>query len=192
MPVANACLLLRSALLPPPHHHTRHAPLPEVFAASRCLRLVPDQVVDAYLWLKTPGESDGCTKELPSGGECPRFDASCGSLDSIGSIPGARAVPLVQNQSKANQSGFHPSPQPRPRPQPRHTCLRSICTSHYAPASLRTRLTTHPPHYAYLSACPPAPLPHPRRAARPRGGRVVRAAAVAARGDGGDGVGRAG
>jgi len=57
------------------------------------LRTAPEEVVDAYLWLKTPGESDGCTKELPSGGECPRFDASCGSLDSIGSIPGEPRAP---------------------------------------------------------------------------------------------------
>jgi len=43
------------------------------------------EVVDAYFWLKTPGESDGCTKILPDGKECPRFDTMCGSEDSIGS-----------------------------------------------------------------------------------------------------------
>lgn len=43
------------------------------------------EVVDAYMWLKTPGESDGCTNELPGGGTCPRFDADCKSEDSIGS-----------------------------------------------------------------------------------------------------------
>mmetsp|Transcript_6027 Transcript_6027/g.19335 ORF Transcript_6027/g.19335 Transcript_6027/m.19335 type:complete len:502 (+) Transcript_6027:78-1583(+) len=42
-------------------------------------------VVDAYFWLKTPGESDGCTEELPSGGLCPRFDRDCASADSLGS-----------------------------------------------------------------------------------------------------------
>lgn len=42
-------------------------------------------MVDAYFWLKTPGESDGCSQELPSGSQCPRFDASCGSVDSLGS-----------------------------------------------------------------------------------------------------------
>ena len=42
------------------------------------------EVVDAYLWLKTPGESDGCTLELPGGGQCPRYDPRCGSEASIG------------------------------------------------------------------------------------------------------------
>ena len=41
--------------------------------------------IDAYLWLKTPGESDGCTQTLPDGSQCPRFDSECGSVDSIGS-----------------------------------------------------------------------------------------------------------
>lgn len=44
----------------------------------------PD-MIDAYFWLKTPGESDGCTQELPDGTACPRFDRMCGSMDSIGS-----------------------------------------------------------------------------------------------------------
>jgi len=43
------------------------------------------EIVDAYFWLKTPGESDGCTEELPSGGLCPRFDRDCASRDSLGS-----------------------------------------------------------------------------------------------------------
>jgi cellulose 1,4-beta-cellobiosidase len=44
-------------------------------------------MVDAYLWLKTPGESDGCTQLLPGPGDkqCPRYDSMCGSPDSIGS-----------------------------------------------------------------------------------------------------------
>ena len=42
------------------------------------------EVVDAYLWLKTPGESDGCTLELPGGGQCQRYDPRCGSEASIG------------------------------------------------------------------------------------------------------------
>jgi len=52
----------------------------------------PD-IVDAYYWLKTPGESDGCTKMLPDGNECPRFDKMCGSEDSIGSRPGEPRAP---------------------------------------------------------------------------------------------------
>jgi len=43
--------------------------------------------VDAYFWLKTPGESDGCTQTLPEGGTCPRFDADCGAGDALGSRP---------------------------------------------------------------------------------------------------------
>jgi len=41
--------------------------------------------VDAFLWLKTPGESDGCTQTLPDGSQCPRFDQACASVDSLGS-----------------------------------------------------------------------------------------------------------
>merc|ERR1712060_77897 len=41
--------------------------------------------VDAYFYLKTPGESDGCTQTLPDGSACPRFDTGCGKVDAIGS-----------------------------------------------------------------------------------------------------------
>ncbi|KAL1499782.1 hypothetical protein AB1Y20_012468 [Prymnesium parvum] len=41
-------------------------------------------VVDAYFWLKTPGESDGCTQALPGGAACARYDPMCQSADSIG------------------------------------------------------------------------------------------------------------
>jgi len=47
----------------------------------------PDPRIDAFHWLKTPGESDGCTETLPEGGTCPRFDGMCESPDSIGSLP---------------------------------------------------------------------------------------------------------
>jgi len=40
-------------------------------------------VVDAFYWLKTPGESDGCTRLLPSGQSCARFDSDCEGRDSI-------------------------------------------------------------------------------------------------------------
>ncbi|GAB5037178.1 glycoside hydrolase family 6 protein [Nannochloropsis oceanica] len=45
-------------------------------------------LVDAFLWLKTPGESDGCTQILPGPDktQCPRFDSMCMSPDSIGSL----------------------------------------------------------------------------------------------------------
>jgi cellulose 1,4-beta-cellobiosidase len=41
-------------------------------------------IIDAYFWLKTPGESDGCSQTLPSGEACPRYDSMCGSADSLG------------------------------------------------------------------------------------------------------------
>jgi hypothetical protein len=57
-------------------------------------------LIDAYYWLKTPGESDGCTQYLPSdsnafdeGGVCPRFDVMCASVDSIGSEPNEPYAP---------------------------------------------------------------------------------------------------
>lgn len=49
--------------------------------------------IDAFFWLKTPGESDGCTQELPDGSQCPRFDSFCGSQDSIGSRSGEPRAP---------------------------------------------------------------------------------------------------
>jgi len=51
------------------------------------------KLIDAYFWLKTPGESDGCTEVLPSGERCPRFDADCASVDSIGFQPGEPRAP---------------------------------------------------------------------------------------------------
>jgi len=52
---------------------------------------------DAYYWLKTPGESDGCTQILPSGAQCPRFDSMCASADSIGSRSGEPRAPQAGN-----------------------------------------------------------------------------------------------
>eukprot|EP01121_Diplochlamys_sp_Union-15-3_P013552 TRINITY_DN4219_c0_g1_i1.p1 TRINITY_DN4219_c0_g1~~TRINITY_DN4219_c0_g1_i1.p1 ORF type:complete len:443 (+),score=93.65 TRINITY_DN4219_c0_g1_i1:34-1329(+) len=50
-------------------------------------------LVDAYYWLKTPGESDGCTQTLPNGQQCARFDSMCGSEDSLGSKSGEPRAP---------------------------------------------------------------------------------------------------
>jgi cellulose 1,4-beta-cellobiosidase len=50
-------------------------------------------LIDAYFWLKPPGESDGCTQTLPDGSQCPRFDQSCASVDSIGSRNGEPRAP---------------------------------------------------------------------------------------------------
>jgi len=51
------------------------------------------ELIDAYLWLKTPGESDGCTQMLPTGKQCARFDSFCGSEDSLGSRSGEPRSP---------------------------------------------------------------------------------------------------
>lgn len=53
----------------------------------------PDEMIDAYFWLKTPGESDGCTQTLPDGSACPRFDSFCASQDSLGSRSGEPRAP---------------------------------------------------------------------------------------------------
>jgi len=50
-------------------------------------------MIDAYFWLKTPGEADGCTQVLPNGQNCPRFDVMCASVDSIGSQSGEPRAP---------------------------------------------------------------------------------------------------
>jgi len=52
-------------------------------------------LVDAYYWLKTPGESDGCTQTLPNGRQCIRYDSMCGSADSIGSRSGEPRAPTA-------------------------------------------------------------------------------------------------
>lgn len=54
---------------------------------------LPDPRIDALYWLKTPGESDGCTELLPSGEACPRFDEMCGSADSLGSAAAEPRAP---------------------------------------------------------------------------------------------------
>jgi len=53
--------------------------------------------IDAFYWLKTPGESDGCTQVLPNGNMCQRYDSMCGSADSIGSRPGEPRAPVAGN-----------------------------------------------------------------------------------------------
>jgi len=54
---------------------------------------VDKDLIDAYFWLKTPGESDGCSQTLPDGSECPRYDADCGSQDSLGTRAGEPPAP---------------------------------------------------------------------------------------------------
>lgn len=79
------------------------------------------EIIDAYFWLKTPGESDGCTEKLPNGEQCPRFDKMCGSSDSVGSVdkepraPEAGAWFDYQVKQLALNAQFS-NPQPAPAP----------------------------------------------------------------------------
>ena len=79
--------------------------------------LLPD-VVDAYVWVKPPGESDGCSN--PS---CARYDSSCASADSLPNAP--EAGEIFPNQLSAlardmlNASMIrHPPPTQPPMPPP--------------------------------------------------------------------------
>ena len=77
-------------------------------------------LVDAFFWLKTPGESDGCTQTLPDGSACPRFDSFCGSADSIGSKAGEPRCPEAgkwfdwQIKMLAANANLGPVPAPTP------------------------------------------------------------------------------
>ena len=70
-------------------------------------------VVDAFMWLKTPGESDGCTRLLPSGGRCARFDPACEGDDAIGGRPYEPRAPeagdwfAFQARALARNSNLH-------------------------------------------------------------------------------------
>lgn len=52
-----------------------------------------DPLIDAFLWIKLPTESDGCTEILPDGSKCPRFDPACARDDAVGSKPGEPRAP---------------------------------------------------------------------------------------------------
>jgi len=57
------------------------------------IKTAEPKLVDAYFWLKTPGESDGCSQTLPDGAACARFDPMCASADSIGTQSGEPHAP---------------------------------------------------------------------------------------------------
>ncbi|CDF34132.1 exoglucanase 3 1,4-beta-cellobiohydrolase3 family GH6, Exoglucanase 3 (Pyrenophora tritici-repentis (strain Pt-1C-BFP)), Predicted CDS Pa_4_2420 (Podospora anserina) [Chondrus crispus] len=69
--------------------NVRSAALGEPFTTETANKTV----FDAYLYIKPPGESDGCTEILPEGGKCPRFDSVCASDDSVGSKRGEPRAP---------------------------------------------------------------------------------------------------
>merc|ERR1719422_1809442 len=124
-------------------------------------------ILDAFFYLKTPGESDGCTQELPSGGQCPRFDLMCGSSDSIGSRAGEPRAPeaggwfdyqVKQLAEFANFGSLSPSPAPPPSP-PRRRGAPAPPRRRGAPAPPRRRAAPPPPRRRA------APAPPRRRAA---------------------------
>jgi cellulose 1,4-beta-cellobiosidase len=79
-------------------------------------------MVDAFFWLKTPGESDGCSQMLPSGSACPRYDTMCGSADSIGTKSGEPHAPEAGHwfdyQVKQLAANAHMAPGPAPPTPP--------------------------------------------------------------------------
>lgn len=74
--------------------------------------------IDAFLWLKTPGETDGCTEMLPDGSACKRYDSFCGSEDSIGSRSGEPRIPAAGAWSDyvIKQLAANANPIPTPGP----------------------------------------------------------------------------
>ena len=96
-------------------------------------------LVDALFWLKTPGESDGCTEFLPDKNRCPRFDYMCNSVDSIGSINTEPRVPeagkwfdyhvkmLARNANFGKIPVLPPTPTPTPTPTPIPGCGKWKC-----------------------------------------------------------------
>ena len=124
---------------------------------------LPDPRMDAVFWLKTPGESDGCTQTLPSGGLCPRFDSDCASIDSLGSAAGEPRAPeaghwfMQQMKMLAKNADFGPElPTPTPttaatvRSSAATTRGRVPATTHAAASSLPS---STPPHAGACAAC---------------------------------------
>merc|ERR1719229_733771 len=158
----------------------------------------PDPRIDALHWLKTPGESDGCTEDLPDGTKCPRFDTMCASSDSLGSRAGEPRAPeaglwfhyqiaeLADNadlgadwwvdlynsgtlQCRAPDGGCaYPMPPSPGRPSPTPAPPRR----RGAPAPPRRRVAPAPPRRRSAPAPPRrrAPAPPRRRAPAPPSG----------------------
>jgi cellulose 1,4-beta-cellobiosidase len=84
-------------------------------------------IVDALLWIKTPGESDGCA---PAGGSCGRYDYMCSSVDSFQPAPeaGRWFDSIIKILAKnANFGSINPQPSPQPSPsQPIWRCKQCV------------------------------------------------------------------
>ena len=71
------------------------------------------ELIDAYLWIKPPGESDGCTETLPGGDECPRYDPACGGEDALaGPSPEAGDYYAAQMAQLATNASLGPDMDP--------------------------------------------------------------------------------
>merc|ERR1712185_534678 len=119
-------------------------------------------MIDAYYWLKTPGESDGCTQELPDGTACPRFDRMCGSSDSIGSASGEPRSPEAGHwfdyQVKQLAANAQLSPGPAPPAPPAPTPTPTPTPPAPTPTPPAPTPTPTPPA---PTPTPPAPTPTP-------------------------------
>jgi cellulose 1,4-beta-cellobiosidase len=75
-------------------------------------------LVDAYYWLKTPGESDGT-----SSSQSKRYDHMCSSSDSMQNMPeaGIFSIPAIQTLAKNANFGSSPAVSPVPTPIPSPT-----------------------------------------------------------------------
>lgn len=77
-------------------------------------------LIDAFLWIKTPGESDGCA---PASSTCLRYDSMCSSADSLLPAPEAgkwfdNEIHILAKNAKFGTVNPTPSPTPSPAPQP--------------------------------------------------------------------------
>jgi len=124
----------------------------------------PD-MIDAYFWLKTPGESDGCTQELPDGTACPRFDTMCGSSDSIGSTSGEPRTPEAGHwfdyQVKQLAANAHLGPAPAPPAPPTPTPTPTPPAPTPTPTPPAPTPTPTPPAPTPTPPPPPPPTPTP-------------------------------
>jgi cellulose 1,4-beta-cellobiosidase len=76
-----------------------------------------NSLIDAFLWIKTPGESDGCA---PASSTCLRYDSMCSSQDSLVPSPeaGKWFDQIIKILAKNANFGTTPSPTPSPTPRP--------------------------------------------------------------------------
>ena len=137
--------------------------------------LLPD-AIDAYVWVKPPGESDGCSSP-----RCGRFDPSCASYDSLGgrpwpnphSEPPAPEAGVMYSYQLVQLARAHLNDTDRPpnAPEALHATTRRPSDRPLppaqAPTSLPTLATAPSPHPLSHVEAPATPLPPPPAATRP-------------------------